>query len=421
MTKNKFTLRFTLKQHTPIIHFQADQEGATLRASELKPKLDRFVIGKLIKKIEPDTTFKERYKNWLTGKGEHLSLNYKVKVTSSKIEFSEIQDRSSLFFGNMGEENKTNPKKYSFTNEPVFVDIFCLNTALMEKIEKWFPEFIAINNFGTRQSKGFGSFFLIDNELKQFDFFKILKKSQKAFIFFKLDKSVLQPHEIYFKNIENVFSKIGVVYSLMKSGFNFPDYKRKREGGLDIEKGKGEYQLYFRSYLFQYVIAQYRKRGEIIGSEKRFIKERFFQPRVRIPDDEANKKYIRALLGVSGSVEFKDNNRRGIITYRGENVERFKSPITIKIVNGYVVFIPKQEELKQILDETFHFEDSRHGLESSINVPDNFQLNDFLFSYVDYFNRLEIKKVDSNRRQPRPYKILVNTLNDITLEKHDEF
>lgn len=26
-----------LKQHTPIIHFQWDQKGATLRATELKP------------------------------------------------------------------------------------------------------------------------------------------------------------------------------------------------------------------------------------------------------------------------------------------------------------------------------------------------------------------------------------------------
>ncbi|HEC99336.1 MAG TPA: hypothetical protein ENN18_03005 [Proteobacteria bacterium] len=32
-----------LKQHTPIIHFQHDQKGATLRATELKPKLDRYI------------------------------------------------------------------------------------------------------------------------------------------------------------------------------------------------------------------------------------------------------------------------------------------------------------------------------------------------------------------------------------------
>ena len=41
------TLTIKLKQHTPLIHFQHDQEGATLRASEVKPKLDKFVLNNL--------------------------------------------------------------------------------------------------------------------------------------------------------------------------------------------------------------------------------------------------------------------------------------------------------------------------------------------------------------------------------------
>jgi len=41
---SKFKLEFTLKQHTPLIHFQSNQKGATLRATELKPKLDKFLI-----------------------------------------------------------------------------------------------------------------------------------------------------------------------------------------------------------------------------------------------------------------------------------------------------------------------------------------------------------------------------------------
>ena len=32
-----------LKQHTPILHFQHGQQGATLRATEVKPKLDKFI------------------------------------------------------------------------------------------------------------------------------------------------------------------------------------------------------------------------------------------------------------------------------------------------------------------------------------------------------------------------------------------
>ncbi len=70
---NDYILTFKLKQHTPIIHFQHDQHGATLRASELKPKLDKFLI-KNFKEEEID------YKKWLIGKGEHDALDYKVKI-----------------------------------------------------------------------------------------------------------------------------------------------------------------------------------------------------------------------------------------------------------------------------------------------------------------------------------------------------
>ena len=58
-----FKLEFTLKQHTPIIHFQSDQKGATLRATDLKPKLDRFLIEQL-KMLDNNAKPKEMYKNW---------------------------------------------------------------------------------------------------------------------------------------------------------------------------------------------------------------------------------------------------------------------------------------------------------------------------------------------------------------------
>lgn len=40
-------LCLTLVAQSPMIHFQGDSEGATLRGSELKPKLDRFLNGKI--------------------------------------------------------------------------------------------------------------------------------------------------------------------------------------------------------------------------------------------------------------------------------------------------------------------------------------------------------------------------------------
>ena len=46
MSDNGFTKKYELKQHTMLLHFQ-DESDACLRASEVKPKLDRFIVKKL--------------------------------------------------------------------------------------------------------------------------------------------------------------------------------------------------------------------------------------------------------------------------------------------------------------------------------------------------------------------------------------
>ncbi|MEG1331776.1 MAG: hypothetical protein RSC97_10070, partial [Eubacterium sp.] len=42
-----------LTQITPLIHFQSEEPGACLRASEVKPKLDRFIMKRSNVKIIP--------------------------------------------------------------------------------------------------------------------------------------------------------------------------------------------------------------------------------------------------------------------------------------------------------------------------------------------------------------------------------
>lgn len=37
---------FVLRQQTPMIHFQYADRGAIIRASEFKPKLDKFLVKK---------------------------------------------------------------------------------------------------------------------------------------------------------------------------------------------------------------------------------------------------------------------------------------------------------------------------------------------------------------------------------------
>ena len=39
---------FQLRQHTPMIHFQSSEAGVCLRATEVKPKFDRFLLANVV-------------------------------------------------------------------------------------------------------------------------------------------------------------------------------------------------------------------------------------------------------------------------------------------------------------------------------------------------------------------------------------
>ena len=77
-----YQLVFQLKQHTPMLHFQHDQTGATLRATELKPKLDLYIMRKLLLSIGeaalPDHAVREKFKEMAKGKMKEAWLRWLV-------------------------------------------------------------------------------------------------------------------------------------------------------------------------------------------------------------------------------------------------------------------------------------------------------------------------------------------------------
>ena len=188
---SKFKLEFTLKQHTPIIHFQSDQTGATLRATELKPKLDRFLIEQFEKEGVD-------YKDFLIA-GQDKALDYKVTISPDISNSTTIDERNPLFFGNMGDGEQ---KKFKHNNKSIKIIFFSFNQKLTIFIENNFEAFLANRNFGTRQSKGFGGFYI---EKKSFD-------------------SSLVKHKVYsFSSNLNSWDKdIKLFYSFLRQGINVP-------------------------------------------------------------------------------------------------------------------------------------------------------------------------------------------------------
>lgn len=324
-------LNIQLKQHTPIIHFQHYQEGATLRASELKPKLDKFLIEKLKLTAVDDRgriVPKREYLKWFNNK-EKLSLDYKVKIESDSVSLNGISDNKT-YFGNMGDKKEN--KQYMWSDKPIKLSIFVFDQLLENELKKYLAEFFAENNFGTRQNKGNGSFYIDESDQK-----------------YKPIENVL-PKNVYFLSIKvtdnnSIFRIIDYYYKRLKSGINF---------NFD-NKCKAEYQ---KSYLYKYFNAQTTK-----GWEKRFIKEEFFG----LYKDNIKKYFIRALLGLPGNFMFKKtkepchkkNDKKINFSYEISDdydievyhpeIDRYKSPITfkpIKYKDNTKIFV-----LPQVIDQ----------------------------------------------------------------------
>jgi len=160
---NDYKLTFKLKQHTPIIHFQHDQQGATLRASEVKPKLDLFIMKRILissGKHFPDHKVREEFKkiankNWLVGRGkaEHVALDYKIKIND--VDSRPFNQRS---FGNIKLITETIRDKKAISSNEIIVNIICMDANLKKTVEGQLELFFLIENFGTRQNKAWGSF-----------------------------------------------------------------------------------------------------------------------------------------------------------------------------------------------------------------------------------------------------------------------
>lgn len=271
-----YKLEFTLKQHTPVIHFQHDQDGATLRASEVKPKLDRFLLKRL-----GGGNYRAGYdlassNGWLSGKGEHPALDYKLKFLKvnndliHKIRRNENNnplEKYEPFFGNIGDNYKEN-LGFVFTGEIIGAEILTGQTAIFRLLSEAevLNIFFALHNFGTRQSKGFGSF-----TIKQIGGENI---SFPAFVFpFSFD--LRMQREPNLENFKLLFKKINWFYRSIRSGLN------------EI-RGRNNYpQLYFKSVLFQYVNDYLREQWD-----KKTIKKVFLDARQQSECDNYNDEIV---------------------------------------------------------------------------------------------------------------------------------
>lgn len=362
MNNSKFKVEFTLKQHTPIIHFQSEQVGATLRATELKPKFDRFLLEHV-----KDLPYKKNA-------NESKSLDYKVNITTvnSTVEtIEQINPRNGkeipdpLFFGNMGDGKK---KKF-VSADGVKIEFKSFNETLLKAISQNFEAFLAQTNFGTRQSKGYGSFYI---ENKNFD-------------------ASLISHRVHSFNTANWKKDIKLFYSFLRAGINTANF-----GGI-----------YAKAAIFSYA----KSKG--MSWDKKAIKAKYISDE-NINSEEYN--LVRDLFGLSSEqswMSYKATiSKEGLELGRDKKplVERFKSPITFKKV-GNKVYFWADKSVENILNKSFKITYNKKG-DLKLSTPAEFSFDDF-FTYVTNIDLSKYIDQSFHNDKNGEYMSLVKIIKDI--------
>jgi hypothetical protein len=369
-------LKVRLKQHTPLIHFQHDQEGATLRGTEVKPKLDKFIKDKL-KEIDsqlwlkyeslidsiPDEKNKVNspYKLSIQMKDEMAIDKYvigsfipKYKIDDYRRQGLKILDKTPYFADNKpikdGLSDEDGHKLGIMQKEGNTLELTFRfwKSEWEEFFQKIIPVFFAVTNFGTRQDKGFGCFFPVNGSHQELE--RWLSRYSPS--------AVYRSSRTF--DLSGVFKEIDTFYKTLKSGG---------------QRTESELRRYFNNM------------RPVIEWEKPTIQEniqRISHQRLRINSKSNNRQFVRALLGLPELYEYPKNGMKVLVQSKSD-IERYASPISFKIFEGNIYLFVNQQ-ISEITNKPFEFIFNNDGKshEEKINTPEVFNVVDFLNNAMKY-------------------------------------
>lgn len=343
---------YKLVQHTPLIHFQHSEPHACLRATEVKPKLDRF----LIEQLEEDDRFGDgRWKKWFVGDGSQQSFDYMMRITpnSEQVERTQSIERAIAraehrppnasfheihknYFGNMASGNNIQDtiretfKESLFYKDGLTLTIRCFIPELLTFIDEHIRGFFMMHNFGTRQRKGFGSFTVdISTEPNAPKGFDLVGKYCPNAYYCKLDNDV---------NADALLDAVWVISAFLRSGFN---------------RGEGNY---VRGFVFRY----FQRGKNPLANDKAFVKQKVLRnvyneatrgEHLHPYGNNVRYRYVRGLLGTNENSRFcraprgetrEDRTVHNIYIHSAEGVERFPSPLLFKPIGKFVFILPQK-------------------------------------------------------------------------------
>ena len=334
-----------LTQYTPLLHFQGQQEGACLRASEVKPALDHFITAwlKKINKAAPPQWIQSevnghtayRYRMTFTANGEpehQKSQNnkperpyfYMYKTTNSKGKMVVRGDIHQLFFAAMGDDafdsNGESRIKGVFYPEGMTMMILVpgdQGNKLSALLKKLIPPFFALHCFGNRSNKGFGSFGVKEMDgvsVPDMDLTDLIQYTpMNALYFAEYDPNQISSGDAIDRSNEYL-DDVFMLSNIMKSGINYTH-------GKTGENGDTSKTPYYKGMIFQYFLDEKLHNNKKIHSEKasikkfvlnrgtevedNFVREHFYESF----DGEIDCRFVRAIIGLPQQYEYRKDGR----------------------------------------------------------------------------------------------------------------
>ncbi len=416
-----------LGQDTPMWHFQGAFDDCCLRATEVKPKLDRFLLAKLDKGelSVNDRALKssEVSPAWWINK-DKTALNYKMRISAESRRIIDSQvpdvDRNGnprfknlypVYFARVGENKSKDTELVKM--EGIRVELMVSDDDLAKCIKNNIAAFFASHSFGARQDKGFGCFRVIKDPscnskettptmgvLSGASYFFVVpgpstndsKEKQEG----QKEQDEQKKKEAEQKRFQSLFQHINYFHKIIRSGVN--------ERGCYVKSMMYHYAKSKNDVWDKPVIrTKFNYKNNVYKSIcRRMDSGRPVRPQLSEEYNQYNnligkKNLYRDALGLATSQDWKAYDNKVEISLHGNKKEevRFKSPIDYRPVprkdggfNVYIIIHELPDELRQARFD-ISCDKSRERLEE-MKISGAISISDY-FDFI-YKNRWRINQ-----------------------------
>lgn len=433
-----------LVQDTPMWHFQGASEDCCLRATEVKPKLDKFLIAKIKRGEIPD--IEQIPDSWWINKEQQTALNYKMRTTRTGIHrLNELNERGRslypLYFGNMGPNAPRNMRLVRF--EDVKLEIIVPDEAAENEIDDKasnktlgyiingnLPQFFASTSFGTRQDKGFGCFsvesILADGKEVRIDKRQVPECAKYCFTVPKCEYHELFQYINYFhKVIRSGVNERGCYVKSLMYGF------AKSKGGCVWDKPVIRAAFQFNNDLYQYICGVKTLNELNANCWEKIVnrKKNYTHPvRIELKKEEFHKRdkllkeknLWRDALGLATSQDwvFYGSKVKTVLHGNAGEEVRFKSPIDYRPIpsgnGGFEVYVILHELPIELRKATFDVSarESRGakrplgvGEMSGMHIADEMSVVKY-FEYIESQKKSVVAAIRQWRTESEPDKFI---------------